>query len=119
MFDEDDFAKQLAANMQELMGQMDEDKEMKETFEKIWSSFEASENGEGADSATRAVPDIAAAAASAAAASNPTTNNTTDNKSPSGQPRSFQETIAQNMNKLKDSSKQVDVSVITLVVSLK
>ena len=101
MFDEDEFAKQLAANMQDLMGQMDEDKEMKQTFEKIWSSFEASENEKGDDSATRAVPDLAAAAAS-----NPTPNN----KSPSGQPLSFQETIAQNMSKLKDSSKQVDVS---------
>ncbi|KAI9274340.1 Pex19 protein [Phascolomyces articulosus] len=103
MFDEDEFAKQLAANMQELMGQMDQDKEMKETFEKIWSSFEATENeekGESTTTASRSVPEVATTAAGAGS----------NNKPGSGQP-SFQETIAQTMNKLKDSSKQVDSSI--------
>ncbi|KAI8141451.1 Pex19 protein family-domain-containing protein [Fennellomyces sp. T-0311] len=94
MFDEDEFSKQLAANMQELMGQLDQDKEMKETFEKIWSSFEAGEAGpaDPANSSSRAVPQPGG-------------------EQPAAGGQTFQEKIAQTMNKLKDSSKQVDSSI--------
>ena len=72
----DDFAKQLAANMEQLMGQMgtDENDEMKQAFEKVWSSFDKKEDQ-------------------------------------TEKPRSFQETIGKTMNKLKDSSKEIDVSL--------
>ncbi|KAI8366962.1 Pex19 protein [Choanephora cucurbitarum] len=42
----DDFAKQLAANMEQLMGQMgtDENDEMKQAFEKVWSSLDNKED---------------------------------------------------------------------------
>ncbi|OBZ86849.1 Peroxisome biogenesis protein 19-1 [Choanephora cucurbitarum] len=72
----DDFAKQLAANMEQLMGQMgtDENDEMKQAFEKVWSSFDKKEDQ-------------------------------------TEKPRSFQETIGKTMNKLKDSSKEIDSSM--------
>jgi peroxin-19 len=90
VLDNDDFAKQLAAGMEQLMGQMGADAadegndEMKEAFEKVWASFDAGDAATApASSTTREVPKI---------------------------PQSFQETIGKTMNKLKDSSKEIDVS---------
>lgn len=96
MLDNDAFAEQLQAGMEELMGNMDQDPEMKAAFEKVWGSFDpttmaAQANEEAAKSTS----------ATARAGSAPST-------APGG--ASFQDTIAQTMNKLKDSSKQVDVS---------
>lgn len=84
LLDQEEFAKQLAAGMEELMGRINQDQEMKDTFEKIWKSFEEAESS--------------------------TTSNSREGAGPSRPNQSFQETIAQTMNKLKDSSKQVDVS---------
>lgn len=84
--EDDDFAKQLASNMEELMGGMDQDEEMKKTFEKIWKSFEENETSANPNASLPQQP------------------------SPGAQQSSFQDKIAQTMNKLKDSSKQVDVS---------
>ncbi|ORY98056.1 Pex19 protein family-domain-containing protein [Syncephalastrum racemosum] len=88
LLDQDEFAKQLASGMEELMGGMDQDEEMKNTFEKIWKSFE--ENEKNADPSA-----------------------SSQQQRPSGpqQQSSFQDKIAQTMNKLKDSSKQVDDSI--------
>lgn len=92
MLDNDDFAKQLAAGMEQLMGQMgnlggdgETNDDMKEAFEKVWASFdnEASTSATPPAAATREVPKV---------------------------PQSFQETIGKTMNKLKDSSKEIDVS---------
>jgi peroxin-19 len=81
---DDDFAKQLAAGMEELMGGEDQD-EFKDTFEKIWKSFESTSLNDAnePESAGPVDPDTK---------------------------KSFQETIAQTMNKLRDSSDKVEVS---------
>lgn len=83
---DDDFAKQLAAGMEELMSGEDQD-EFKETFEKIWKSFES----------TSLDDSVAQSSKAPAAAADP------ENK------KSFQDTIAQTMNKLRDSSDKVEV----------
>lgn len=90
IFDQDEFAKQLAAGMEELMGHINEDKDMKDTFEKIWKSFEENESSSSPSSSS-------AAAGAGKETATPR------------QAQSFQDTIARTMNKLKDSSKQVDV----------
>lgn len=90
MLDNDAFAKQLQAGMEELMGNMDQDPEMKAAFEKVWGSFD---------------PATMAAQANEEAAKN---SSSTARGPAAG--ASFQDTIDQTMNKLKDSSKQVDVS---------
>ncbi|ORZ07857.1 Pex19 protein family-domain-containing protein [Absidia repens] len=99
MLDDDAFAKQLQAGMEELMGNMDKDPEMKAAFEKVWGSLDptamaaqANEEAAKSTSTPRAAPAAAAAPGAAGGAS-------------------FQDTIAQTMNKLKDSSKQVDSSI--------
>ncbi|CAO0794931.1 unnamed protein product [Mucor circinelloides] len=100
----DDFAKQLAAGMEQLMGQMggESNDEMKEAFEKVWASFD---NGAAApDSAFAAKPTAAAAAAAASPASSST-------REVPKVPQSFQDTIGKTMNKLKDSSKEIDSSI--------
>lgn len=84
---DDDFAKQLAAGMEELMSGEDQD-EFKETFEKIWKSFESTSLDDSVAQSSKAP---------AAAAADP------ENK------KSFQDTIAQTMNKLRDSSDKVEV----------
>ncbi|KAI8876260.1 Pex19 protein [Backusella circina FSU 941] len=81
--DGDEFAKQLAAGMEQLMGQMDDDEEMKKAFESIWSSYDK--------------PTGATGTSREANSGKKTTN--------------FQETIGQTMNKLKDSSKEIDSSI--------
>lgn len=86
--DNDAFAKQLQAGMEELMGNMDQDPDMKAAFEQVWGSFD---------------PATLATQANEEAAKNST-------QTARGDTASFQDTIAQTMNKLKDSSKQVDVS---------
>ncbi|KAL7333177.1 Peroxisome chaperone and import receptor, variant 2 [Mucor circinelloides] len=99
----DDFAKQLAAGMEQLMGQMggESNDEMKEAFEKVWASFD---NGAAApDSAFDAKP-----AAAAAAAASPVSSSTREVPKV---PQSFQDTIGKTMNKLKDSSKEIDSSI--------
>lgn len=93
LLDSDDFAKQLAANMEQLMGQMGgadigKSDDMNKAFEKVWASFDSN---------------TAAATASAPAAA-PSTREVPK------VPQSFQDTIGQTMNKLKDSSKEIDVS---------
>ncbi|KAI8388846.1 Pex19 protein [Radiomyces spectabilis] len=96
MLDSEEFSKQLAAGMEELMGQFGQDENMMEAFEKVWKSLDA-ENLTGAatdaESSSQTARDI---------------NDTTGSK-PSA--KSFQDTIAQTMDKLKDSSKQVDSSM--------
>lgn len=93
--DEDEFAKQLASAMSDWMQEMDNDKETRETFEKIWSSFETEQGkGEGA--------------AAGAGTSNSSGNSGGDARP--GEAKSFQESISQTMNKLKESSKNIDVS---------
>ncbi|KAI8096509.1 Pex19 protein family-domain-containing protein [Halteromyces radiatus] len=89
MLDNEAFAKQLQAGMEELMGNMEQDPEMKAAFEKVWGSF---------DPTTLANQDKSETAKPS----------TTDRAVPGA---SFQDTIAQTMNKLKDSSKQVDSSI--------
>ncbi|CAO3593624.1 unnamed protein product [Absidia cylindrospora] len=81
------------------MGNMDQDPEMKAAFEKVWGSFDpttmaaqANEEAATSTSATARAPAPATAPTAAGGAS-------------------FQDTIAQTMNKLKDSSKQVDSSI--------
>lgn len=105
----DDFAKQLAAGMEQLMGQMggESNDEMKEAFEKVWASFD---NGAAApDSAFAAKPTAAAAAASPASSST---------REVPKVPQSFQDTIGKTMNKLKDSSKEIDVSFLLYAFKL-
>lgn len=82
----DDFAKQLAANMEQLMGEMsnEDNDELKQAFEKVWASFDGGE-------ATTA------------------DQKTTSREVPKA-PASFQDTIGKTLNKLKDSSKEIDVS---------
>ncbi|KAG2236139.1 hypothetical protein INT48_003758 [Thamnidium elegans] len=95
MLDNDDFAKQLAAGMEQLMGQMgganaEGNDEMKEAFEKVWASFD----GDAAAAATPATaPKLSA-----------------EREVPKV-PQSFQDTIGKTMNKLKDSSKEIDTSI--------
>ncbi|KAI8071364.1 Pex19 protein [Gongronella butleri] len=94
--DSDAFGKQLQAGMDELFANMDQDPEMKAAFEKVWSSFDPSKLAEDANNeAARAVKPSDAANASASAKPG----------------ASFQDTIAQTMNKLKDSSKEVESSI--------
>jgi peroxin-19 len=88
--DNDAFAKQLQAGMEELMGNLDQDPDMKAAFEQVWGSFDP------ATLATQANEEAA--------------KNSTQTARGGGGSASFQDTIAQTMNKLKDSSKQVDVS---------
>lgn len=80
----DDFAKELAANMEQLMGEMgnEENDELKQAFEKVWASFDG-----GAPEPSSSTRDI-----------------------PKAAPASFQDTIGKTFNKLKDSSKEIDVS---------
>lgn len=77
LMDNDEFAKQLAAGMEHLMGQFEQEGEMKNTFEKVWDSFDTPEKNREASKAT--------------------------------QPQSFQEAIGKTIDKLKDSSKEIDV----------
>ncbi|KAM3579565.1 Peroxisome chaperone and import receptor, variant 2 [Umbelopsis sp. WA50703] len=84
---DDDFAKQLAAGMEELMGEAGEGQdEFKDTFEKIWKSFENTSLEDPTTSAPEGPVD-------------PETKKT------------FQETIAQTMNKLKNSSDKVETDL--------
>ncbi|KAG0169582.1 Peroxisome chaperone and import receptor [Apophysomyces sp. BC1034] len=83
VLDSDEFARQLAAGMEELMGQ---DPEMKNVFEQVWSSLETP----GTPEPTKIPPTAGAAAGSSS---------------------SFQDKIAQTMDKLKESSKEVDTSI--------
>lgn len=99
MLDNDDFAKQLAAGMEQLMGQMggldvgegEPNSDMKEAFEKVWASFDGDAAAAGAASGSTSVPAPAA-------------------REVPKVPQSFQDTIGKTMNKLKDSSKEIDVS---------
>ncbi|KAI7896491.1 Pex19 protein family-domain-containing protein [Mucor mucedo] len=93
MLDSDDFAKQLAANMEQLMGQMGgadigKPDDMNKAFEQVWASFDgntaANTSVPTAAPSTREVPKV---------------------------PQSFQDTIGQTMNKLKDSSKEIKTSI--------
>ncbi|KAG0749961.1 hypothetical protein G6F57_005052 [Rhizopus arrhizus] len=79
LMDNDEFAKQLAAGMEHLMGQFEQEGEMKNTFEKVWASFDTPEKNREASKTT--------------------------------QPQSFQEAIGKTMDKLKDSSKEIDSSI--------
>lgn len=88
ILDNDEFAKQLAAGMENLMGQFGQEDDMKEAFEKVWASFDNNNT-----------PDKTREAAT----------------SSSKTPQSFQEAIGKTMNKLKDSSKEIDVSVCICV----
>ncbi|SAM08666.1 hypothetical protein [Absidia glauca] len=90
--DNDAFAKQLQAGMEELMGNLDQDPDMKAAFEQVWGSFDP------ATLATQANEEAAKNSAQTA-------------RGGGGGTASFQDTIAQTMNKLKDSSKQVDSSI--------
>ncbi|KAJ2959172.1 hypothetical protein NQZ79_g5309 [Umbelopsis isabellina] len=84
---DDDFAQQLAAGMEELMSGAGEGQdEFKDTFEKIWKSFENTSLDDPATSAPEGPVD-------------PETKKT------------FQETIAQTMNKLKNSSDKVETDL--------
>ncbi|CEP07288.1 hypothetical protein [Parasitella parasitica] len=96
----DEFAKQLAAGMEQMMSQMgDEGNDgMKEAFEKVWASFD---NG-------TAAPSVSATATSTESA--PPTKPSSTRQVPKT-PKSFQETIGETMNKLKDSSKEIDSSI--------
>jgi len=80
---DDDFAKQLAAGMEELMAGEDQE-EFKETFEKIWKSFESTSLEDPNPSSNPVDPETK---------------------------RSFQDTIAQTMNKLRDSSDKVETDL--------
>ncbi|CAO3635612.1 unnamed protein product [Cunninghamella blakesleeana] len=81
--------------MDEFMGNLDKDPEMKAAFEKVWGSFDPSLLAQEANQeASRNVPPTDATPSSASA-----------------KPASFQDTINQTMNKLKDSSKQVDTAI--------
>lgn len=77
LVDSDEFAKQLAAGMEDLMGQFEKEGELKDTFEKVWASLD----------------------------NTPEKNREASKASP----QSFQEAIGKTMNKLKDSSKEIDV----------
>ncbi|KAI9007976.1 Pex19 protein [Phycomyces nitens] len=102
IFNDDEFSRQLAAGMEDLMGKIGnggQDPEMMQAFEQVWKSLDS-------DLPPTAAPSTAP----------PTTNkdrgvgsSATGSQTPSAQ--SFQDTIAQTMNKLKDSSKQVDSSI--------
>lgn len=114
MLDNDDFAKQLAAGMEQLMGQMggaanaEGNDEMKEAFEKVWASFD------GDAAATIAAATATTSAATAAAA--PTVPKVSAEKQVPKVPQSFQDTIGKTMNKLKDSSKEINVSNVCVCV---
>ncbi|CEI95362.1 hypothetical protein RMCBS344292_09551 [Rhizopus microsporus] len=84
VLDNDEFAKQLAAGMENLMGQFGQEDDMKEAFEKVWASFDNNNT-----------PDKTREAAT----------------SSSKTPQSFQEAIGKTMNKLKDSSKEIDSTI--------
>lgn len=98
----DDFAKELAAGMEQLMGQMggESNDEMKEAFEKVWASFD--NGGTPPVPATTTTTTTVPSSASPVAALN--------TREVPKVPQSFQDTIGKTMNKLKDSSKEIDVS---------
>ncbi|KAG1142785.1 hypothetical protein G6F37_007284 [Rhizopus arrhizus] len=79
LVDSDEFAKQLAAGMEDLMGQFEKEGELKDTFEKVWASLDNTPEKSREASKTS--------------------------------PQSFQEAIGKTMNKLKDSSKEIDSSI--------
>ncbi|ORX46263.1 Pex19 protein [Hesseltinella vesiculosa] len=94
MLDNDAFASQLQAGMDELFANMDQDPDMKAAFEKVWSSMDPSQLMMDSNvEAARSVPPSSVP------------------KPASATPASFQDTIAQTMNKLKDSSKEVESSI--------
>lgn len=103
----DDFAKELAAGMQQLMGQMggESNDEMKEAFEKVWASFD---NGAAAPVPTPAATTTTTTTTKAPSIANPAA--TSNTREVPKVPQSFQDTIGKTMNKLKDSSKEIDVS---------
>ncbi|KAI7898500.1 Pex19 protein [Cokeromyces recurvatus] len=84
LFNSEEFAKQLAVGMEQLMGQMETENndEMKEAFEKVWASFDKE-----------------------------TATTVETNKDIPKPPSSFQETIDKTLNKLKNSSKEIDSSI--------
>jgi peroxin-19 len=106
----DDFAKQLAAGMEQLMGQMgaENNDEMKDAFEKVWASL-------GDESIGKTSSPAAAAAAAATTTTAAATTATASREVPKV-PQSFQETIGKTMNKLKDSSKEIDVSLVCMAL---
>ncbi|KAI9309409.1 Pex19 protein family-domain-containing protein [Cunninghamella echinulata] len=100
VLDNEAFAKQLQEGMEEFMGNLDQDPEMKAAFEKVWSTFDPSLLAEEANKeAARSVPPTDAKSSSSSSSS------------AAKNPASFQDTINQTMNKLKDSSKQVDTAI--------
>ncbi|KAL0080633.1 Pex19 protein [Phycomyces blakesleeanus] len=141
MFDNDEFSRQLAAGMEELMGQIGngaagiggggnsnssnssssgQDAEMKQVFEQVWKSLDSefllpTGSGSSKTPTTESSPSKNPNTTTTTATSNTTNkdrgtgSSDTGTQTPSAQ--SFQDTIAQTMNKLKDSSKQVDSSI--------
>ena len=90
-----EFSKQLASGMEELMKEMSGNSELQKSFEEMFKGLDV--NGKAP-----------AVAAGAGAASAPATGGASKGAGSA----SFQDRIAKTMDKLKDSSDQVDVSVL-------
>ncbi|KAI8997306.1 Pex19 protein family-domain-containing protein [Pilobolus umbonatus] len=84
LLDNNDFAKELSTGMEQLLGQLEKDDYMKDAFEKVWASLDDKSPQPKTQAPTREVPKPA---------------------------ESFQDAIGKTMNKLKDSSKEVDSSM--------
>ncbi|KAI1316238.1 hypothetical protein EDD11_010285 [Mortierella claussenii] len=96
---DEEFSKQLASGMEELMKEMNGNPELQKSFEEMFKGLDA--NGKA--------PASSSGASATAPATVPATASTVASKA--GGAGSFQDRIAKTMDKLKDSSEQVDAQV--------
>ncbi|ORX97581.1 Pex19 protein [Basidiobolus meristosporus CBS 931.73] len=95
---EDEFAKQLAEGMEEFMKEMNGDDSLKQTFEQLLGSFD--QNDFNPSASLQPNPK-----------KKPEEKLKSSESSTSTAPASFQEKVEQTMNKLRDSSEQVQAEV--------
>ncbi|KAF9913873.1 Peroxisome chaperone and import receptor [Lobosporangium transversale] len=88
-----EFSKQLASGMEELMKEMNNNPELQKSFEEMFKGLDVNGKGPASSSGAGATGTAGTAGTKAASASN------------------FQDRIAKTMDKLKDSSEQVDAQV--------
>lgn len=104
-----EFSKQLASGMEELMREMNNNPELQKSFEEMFKGLDVNGKSpvtEGATSSSSSPSPSPAGAAGAAGA----VGAVGAAGSKAGGAGSFQDRIAKTMDKLKDSSEQVDVS---------
>ncbi|KAG0264939.1 Peroxisome chaperone and import receptor [Mortierella polycephala] len=107
-----EFSKQLAAGMEELMKEMNGNTELQKSFEEMFKGLDVNGKVSGTEApSTPGAPAASGAAAAAAAAAAAVAAASAQGSKTAAGASSFQDRIAKTMDKLKDSSEQVEAQV--------